>query len=274
MAYLPVGVDHGHTPVELCYEDYGDGRPVVLLHDWPLSRHMWAAQVPALVEAGYRVITYDRRGFGDSTRPWGGYGYDNLAGDLRAMLEGLELTDATLVGAGMGAAEIARYLTRYGPAGIAGVVLVGAALPYLYRSYGNPQGPWTPEHFDHLRARLGTDRFTMIDSYVTRMFRAGARVLLSDLHRGHYRDQGAAASPQALDAGLATLARSDLRAELALPVPALIIHGEDDEIAPFAATGARIGCADVEVIQGAPHGCQATHPLRFNRTLLRFLAGS
>ncbi|MFI7455412.1 alpha/beta fold hydrolase [Nonomuraea sp. NPDC049714] len=272
MVYLPVGVDHGRTPVELCYEDHGDGRPVVLLHDWPLSRHMWAAQLPALVEAGYRVIAYDHRGFGDSARPWGGYDYDSLAGDLRAVLERLELSDVTLVGAGMGAAEIVHYLTRYGSAGIRGVVLVGAALPYLYRSYDNPQGPWTPEHLDHLRARLNTDRFTMLDTYVTRMFRAGERVLLSDLHRDHYRAQGAAASPQALDAGLATLARSDLRGELALPVPSLVIHGEQDEITPFAETGARIGGGDVEVIQGAPHGCQATHPLRFNRTLLRFLA--
>ncbi|SNT55751.1 Pimeloyl-ACP methyl ester carboxylesterase [Streptosporangium subroseum] len=272
MAYLPVGVDHGRTPVELCYEDYGHGRPVVLLHDWPLSRHMWAAQVPALVEAGYRVIAYDRRGFGDSSRPWDGYDYDSLAADLHAVLEQLKLSEPTLVGAGMGAAEIVRYLTRYGTAGVRGVVLAGAALPYLYRSYDNPQGPWTPERFDRLKARLDTDRFAMLDTYATRMFRADGRVLLSDPHRDHYRAQGAAAAPQALNAGLTTLARSDLRGEVAIPLPTLVIHGEHDELTPFPATGAQIGGSAMEVIQGAPHGCQATHPLRFNRVLLRFLA--
>ncbi|GII59760.1 arylesterase [Planotetraspora thailandica] len=272
MAYLPVGVDHGRTPVELYYEDYGHGRPVVLLHDWPLSRHMWAAQLPALVEAGYRVIAYDRRGFGDSTRPWDGYDYDSLVTDLRAVLEQLNLSELTLVGAGMGAAEIVRYLTRYGTAGIRGVVLASAALPYLYRSYDNPQGPWTPEQFDRLETRLNTDRFAMLDTYATRMFRADGRVLLSDLNRDHYRAQGAAASPQALNAGLTTLARSDLRSEVAIPLPTLVIHGEHDDITPFSATGEQIGGSAVEVIRGAPHGCQATHPLRFNRALLRFLA--
>ncbi|MFF4625022.1 alpha/beta fold hydrolase [Nonomuraea jabiensis] len=142
MAYLPIGED-GRNPVELCYEDYSEGRPVVLLHDWPLSRHMWAAQLPALVEAGYRVIAYDRRGFGDSSRPWDGYDYDTLAGDLRTVLERLDLEEPALVGAGMGAAEIVRHLSRYGTAGIGRVVLAGAALPYLYRSYDNPQGPWS-----------------------------------------------------------------------------------------------------------------------------------
>ncbi|MDP9846286.1 alpha/beta fold hydrolase [Streptosporangium lutulentum] len=272
MAYLTVGVDHDRTPVELCYEDYGHGRPVVLLHDWPLSRHMWAAQVPALVEAGYRVVAYDRRGFGDSSRPWDGYGYDGLVTDLRAVLERLKLSEVTLVGAGMGAAEIVRYLTRYGTAGVRRVVLVGAALPYLYRSYDNPRGPWAPERFDRLKAGLTVDRFAMLDAYATRMFRAGERVLLSDPHRDHYRAQGAAASPRALDAGLTTMARSDLRGEVAIPLPTLVIHGEHDDIIPFAVTGERIGDSAVEVIQGAPHGCQATHPLRFNRTLLRFLA--
>ncbi|MFG6200061.1 alpha/beta fold hydrolase [Nonomuraea sp. JJY05] len=271
MAYLPIGED-GRNPVELCYEDYGEGRPVVLLHDWPLSRHMWAAQLPALVEAGYRVIAYDRRGFGDSSRPWDGYDYDTLAGDLRAVLERLDLEEPALVGAGMGAAEIVRYLSRYGTAGIGRVVLAGAALPYLYRSYDNPQGPWSATDFDRLQARLSSDRFAMVDAYVTRMFRAEGQVLLSEQHRDHYRAQAVAASPRALGAGLATLARSDLRGEVAMDVPALVIHGEHDEIAPLAAIGELVGGSALEVIQGAPHGCQATHPLRFNRELLRFLA--
>jgi pimeloyl-ACP methyl ester carboxylesterase len=274
MAYLPVGVDHGRTPVELYYEDYGHGRPVVLLHDWPLSGRMWEAQLPALVEAGYRVIAYDRRGFGGSSRPWDGYDYDSLVTDLHTMIEQLTLSEVTLVGAGMGAAEIVRYLTRYGTAAVRRVVLVAAALPYLYRSYDNPQGPWTPEQFDHLEARLNTDRFAMLDTYATRMFQVDGRVLLSDLHRDHYRAQGVAASPQALNAGLSTLARSDLRSEIAIPLPTLVIHGEHDDITPFPATGEQIKGSAVEVIQGAPHGCHATHPLRFNRTLLRFLANA
>ncbi|GAA2215835.1 bromoperoxidase [Nonomuraea monospora] len=277
MACLPVGVDHGRTPVELYYEDYGHGRPVVLLHDWPLSRHMWAAQLPALVESGYRVITYDRRGFGDSSRPWNGHDYDTLADDLRVVMERLELSEATLVGAGMGAGEVVRYLTRHGTAGIRAVVLVGAALPYLYRSYDNPEGPWTSGQADHLKSHLSTDRFAMLNTYVNRMFQAGEELLLSDPHRDHYRVQGTDASPQALSSGLDTLARSDLRSEIsAAALPTLLIHGEHDVITPLASTGEKahrlIAGSTLEVVQGAPHGCQATHPLRFNRTLLRFLA--
>lgn len=137
MAVLRVDEENS-APVELYYEDHGEGRPVVLIHGWPLSGRSWEKQVPALVSAGYRVIAYDRRGFGNSSQPWGGYDYDTFAADLDALLSGLDLRDATLVGFSMGGGEVARYIGNYGTSRVAEAVLAAAVPPYLYQSEDNP----------------------------------------------------------------------------------------------------------------------------------------
>src|SRR5512132_1530066 len=139
MPYLTVGEENSGA-VDLYYEDHGSGQPVVLIHGWPLSGRSWESQVPALVEAGYRVITYDRRGFGWSSQPWGGYDYDTFAADLSALLEHLDLRGVTLVGFSMGGGEVVRYIGKYGTSRIAKAVLAAAVPPYLYKSADNPDG--------------------------------------------------------------------------------------------------------------------------------------
>jgi pimeloyl-ACP methyl ester carboxylesterase len=139
MAKVAVGEENG-TPVELYFEDHGTGDPVVLIHCWPLSSRVWEAQVPALVDAGHRVIAYDRRGFGRSSQPWAGYDYDTLAADLNALLEHLDLRDATLVGYSMGGGEVVRYIATYGTDRVARSVLAATALPYRYKADDNPEG--------------------------------------------------------------------------------------------------------------------------------------
>jgi pimeloyl-ACP methyl ester carboxylesterase len=142
MALLQVGHENS-TSVELYYEDHGSGSPVVLIHGWPLSGRSWEYQVPALVDAGHRVITYDRRGFGNSFQPWDGYDYDAFAADLDALLTHLDVRGVTLVGFSMGGDEVDRYISRYGTDRVAKAVLAAAVPPYLYKSDDNPQGGWT-----------------------------------------------------------------------------------------------------------------------------------
>jgi non-heme chloroperoxidase len=139
MPKLTVGDENG-TPIELYYEDHGTGRPVVLIHGWPLSGRSWESQVPALLEAGHRVITYDRRGFGASSQPWNGYDYDTFTADLHALLEHLDVRDVTLVGFSMGGGEVVRYLGTYGADRVSRAVLAAAVPPYLYKSGDNPDG--------------------------------------------------------------------------------------------------------------------------------------
>src|ERR1700737_4384535 len=139
MASLTVGTENS-TPIELYYEDHGSGRPVVLIHGWPLSGRSWESQVPALVGAGYRVITYDRRGFGKSSQPWAGYDYDTFADDLNSLVAQLDLNEVTLVGFSMGGGEVVRFIGRHGTGRIANAVLAAAVPPFLYKSAENPDG--------------------------------------------------------------------------------------------------------------------------------------
>ncbi|MGH3989172.1 MAG: alpha/beta fold hydrolase, partial [Pseudonocardiaceae bacterium] len=139
MARVTVGEGNG-TPIELYYEDHGSGQPVILIHGWPLSSRSWEHQVPALVQDGYRVITYDRRGFGASSQPWDGYEYDIFAADLHELIGHLDLTGVTLVGFSMGGGEVARYIGRYGTERVVKAVFAAAVPPYLYKSADNPEG--------------------------------------------------------------------------------------------------------------------------------------
>lgn len=139
MATITVGTENS-APIELYYEDHGAGRPVVLIHGWPLSGRSWEHQAPALVDAGYRVITYDRRGFGKSSQPWHGYDYDTFAADLEALLDHLDVTDATLVGFSMGGGEVVRYIAKYGTGRVSRAVFAAAVPPFLHKSADNPAG--------------------------------------------------------------------------------------------------------------------------------------
>lgn len=266
------------APVYLHYEDHGEGRPVVLMHGWPTSARSWEQQIGPLVDRGYRVIAYDRRGFGRSAQPWDGYDYQTLARDLRLLIEYLDLRDVTLVGACMAGGEVVRYLAAYGPGRVGKAVLAGAATPFPYRSYDNPEGWLDDADIVRLTTGLSTDRLDFLDRLVTEMFRAGQRTdLVSAATLAYYRGIAAQASAKATLDCVTAFAATDLRNDLAaVTVPTLIIHGDSDAVFPYHASGARahraITGSEAVVIGGGPHAVNVTHTRQFNRALLDFLA--
>ena len=277
MSKLAVGTENG-APIELHYEDLGSGSPVVLIHGWPLSGRSWESQIAPLIAAGHRVITYDRRGFGNSSQPWQGYDYDTFAADLDALLTYLDLTGVTLVGFSMGGGEVVRYLSRYGSARVSKAVLAAAVPPYLYKSEDNPEGGLDDATIASFENQVTTDRLAFLDGFTTTFFKAGKlSKLVSEPNRIYTRDIAAFASPKATLDCIAAWGRTDFRADLAaLDVPTLIIHGDSDQIVPFEVSGRRSHAAipgsTLVVIEGGPHGVNVTHPEEFNTALLDFLA--
>ena len=172
MATLKINHD-GHEHVELHYSDYGKGRPVVLIHGWPLSSRAWESQVPVLVDAGHRVITYDRRGFGASTQAWSGYDYDTFAADLGALIHHLDLRDATLVGFSMGGGEVVRYIATHGSGRVSKAVLAAAVPPYLFKSADNPEGGLDEATIAAFEGGGRADRAAFVDQFCTMFFSAG-----------------------------------------------------------------------------------------------------
>ncbi|MDQ6648886.1 MAG: alpha/beta hydrolase [Actinomycetota bacterium] len=277
MPTLSVGTENG-APIELHYEDYGTGAPVVLIHGWPLSGRSWENQVPALVQAGHRVIAYDRRGFGTSSQPWDGYDYDTFAADLDALLKSLDLRDVTLVGFSMGGGEVVRYIGTYGTDRISKAVLAAAVPPYLYKSEDNPDGPFDDEAIAGLEAGVQGDRIAFLDEFSTNFFTAGTELKVSEMQRVYARDLAAIASPKGTLDCIAAFGRTDFRDDVAkVTVPTLVIHGDSDAIVPFEASGKRtaelIDGAELVVIKDGPHGINASHADEFNKALLAFLAG-
>jgi non-heme chloroperoxidase len=268
-----------HDQVELHFEDVGTGRPVVLIHGWPLSGRSWEAQVPALVEAGYRVITYDRRGFGGSSQPWDGYDYDTLADDLDAVLSHLELQQVTLVGFSMGGGEVVRYLARHGSSRIEKAVLAGAVPPYLYKSDDNPDGGLDDATIEAFQAGVRGDRLEFLDEFLKNFFGTGLlkKNLVSEPFRLYMRDIAAYASPKGTLDCITAFGRTDFREDLTkVDVPTLVIHGDSDGIVPFEVSGQRsagaIADSTLVVVKGGPHGFNVTHAAEFNQALLDFLA--
>jgi len=276
VAYVQVGNENS-APVELYYEDHGSGSPVVLIHGWPLSGRSWENQVPALVDAGHRVITYDRRGFGHSSQPWTGYDYDTFAADLDALLEHLDLSDVTLVGFSMGGGEVVRYIGRYGTARVSRAVLAAAVPPYLYKSEDNPEGGLDDATIQQFQDGVRSDRIAFLDGFTTSFFTAGDRSdLISEPTRLYNREIAAFASPKGTLDCITAFGRTDFRDDLArVTVPTLVIHGDSDAIVPFEISGKRshetIEGSSLVLIEGGPHGINATHAEQFNRALLDFL---
>ena len=276
MAYVRVENENG-SPVMLYYEDHGTGDPVVLIHGWPLSGRSWENQVPALVDAGHRVITYDRRGFGDSSQPWGGYDYDTFAADLDALLTHLDLSDATLVGFSMGGGEVVRYISRYGTGRVSKAVLAAAVPPYLYISDGNPGGGLDDATIGQFQDGVRGDRIAFLDGFITGFFTAGDRSdLVSEPTRIYNRQIAAFASPKGTFDCITAFGRTDFRDDLArVTVPTLVIHGDSDAIVPFEVSGQRsheaIEGSSLTLVEGAPHGFNVTHADQFNRALIDFL---
>lgn len=279
MSKLNVGFENG-APIDIHIEDVGTGKPVVLIHGWPLSGKSWEKQVPALVEAGYRVITYDRRGFGQSSQPWNGYEYDTFAADLHKILEHLDLHDVTLVGFSMGGGEVARYIGTYGTERVAKAVLAGAVPPYLYKTDDNPDGGFDDATISGLQDGVKADRIAFLNDFTTNFFAAGDSTdLVSEAFRLYNRDIAAFASPKGTLDCIAAFSKTDFRSDLEkFNVPTLIIHGDADAIVPLEVSGQkaheRIPNSQLVVIKGGPHGLNATHADEFNTALVQFLTST
>jgi len=275
MTRLTVGTKNS-TPIELHYEDVGTGQPVVLIHGWPLSGRSWENQVPALVEAGYRVIAYDRRGFGSSSQPWDGYDYDTFAADLNTLIEHLDLREVTLVGFSMGGGEVVRYIGTYGTDRLVKAVLASAVPPYLYKSDDNPEGGLDDQTIASFQDGVIADRLAFLEEFTTNFFSAGDELKVSEAQREYARDIAAFASPKATLDCIAAFARTDFRGDLdKITVPTLIIHGDSDAVVPFEVSGKRsaqaIANSELVLIKGGPHGINASHAREFNQALLDFL---
>ncbi|MBC7375141.1 MAG: alpha/beta hydrolase [Frankiales bacterium] len=276
MARITVGTENS-TPIELHYEDHGAGRPVVLIHGWPLSGRSWEAQVPALVEAGYRVIAYDRRGFGDSSQPTTGYDYDTFAKDLDILLTELDLTDVTLIGFSMGGGEVVRYLGTYGDSRVKQAVLAGAVPPFLYKSEDNPDGGLDDATIEQFETGVKTDRPAFLDGFVEAFTSAGDKTdLVSKPTKDYMWGIAAKASPKGTLDCIAAFGRTDFRGDVdKINVPTLVIHGDSDAVVPFEISGKRsaelIKNSTLHVVKGGPHGINASHAQEFNTAVLDFL---
>ena len=258
-------------------KDIGQGRPVVLIHGWPLTGDMFEYQTLALLEAGYRVITYDRRGFGQSGHPATGYDYDTFADDLAAVLEKLDLRDASLVGFSMGGGEIARYLSRHGAGRVAKVALVASVAGYLLKDDTNPDGV-DVSVFEDMKAQIRKDRFAFLQSFSKTFY--GVGFVSSPVSQGILDWSfvlGVMASPKATIDCVDAFGKTDFRRDFAtFQVPTLVIHGTADATVPIDASGraaARaIPGAELKEYEGAPHGLLATHQDRASQDLLDFFA--
>jgi pimeloyl-ACP methyl ester carboxylesterase len=275
MPHIKVGAENT-SEIHLHYEDVGSGQPIVLIHGFPLSGRSWEKQVPVLIDAGYRVITYDRRGFGRSSQPSVGYDYDTFAADLDALMRGLDLRDAVLVGFSMGTGEVARYLGTYGSERVNKAVLMGVLQPWLLKTDFNPGG-LEQSLIDGFVAAIEQDRPKYLTDFLTAFYNLDEN-LGKRISEEAVRDSwnvAVSAGPIATAACPPTWIE-DFRADLAkIDVPTLIVHGTADRILPIDATARRLpdliaGSRLVE-IPGAPHGMGWTHAGDVNRVLLEFL---
>ena len=276
MAFITVGTENS-TDIELYYEDHGSGQPVVLIHGYPLDGSSWEKQTAALLGAGYRVITYDRRGFGKSSKPTGGYDYDTFAADLNTLLTTLDLNDVVLVGFSMGTGEVGRYLGTYGSARVARAAFLGSLEPYLLKTDDNPDGV-PQEVFDGLMEAVTADRYAFFTGFFKNFYNSntflGTPRLSQEVMNAGWNlasGAGATASVAAQPTWL-----TDFRQDIPkIDVPALIVHGTADNILPIDSTGRlfakALPSAEYVEIEGAPHGLLWTHAAEVNEALLGFL---
>ena len=262
--------------VNLYVKDWGHGRPVILIHGWPLNADMWEAQAVALLEAGYRVISYDRRGFGRSDQPADGYDYDTLADDLKAVIEQSGARDPALVGFSMGGGEIARYLGRYGPGGIAKAAFIASVVPGMLKSDANPDGV-PAKVFDEIVANLKKDRPKTLTAALKTVF--GVTLVSHPVSQEmlDWTMQGALmASPVATAACVYAFGETDFTRDLrGFRLPVLAVHGTADATVPIDPSARRLKTlvphVELVEVEGAPHGLVASHAEDVNAALLSFL---
>ena len=275
MPRVTVGTQNS-APIETHYEDHGSGQPIVLIHGYPLNGNSWERQERALLAAGYRVITYDRRGFGRSSQPTVGYDYDTFAADLSSLLEHLDLHDVVLGGFSMGTGEVTRYLARYGSARVSKAMLLGTIPPFLLQTEDNPDGV-NGQVFEDIKAAILNDRYAYFKDFLDNFYNVDVLSpdRISDQTWQASFNVAAGSSPHASYACVDTWV-TDFREDLPkIDVPTLVLHGTQDRILPFEATAARLrDCiADVRVlpVEGGPHNIGWTHADEVNNALLEFL---
>lgn len=264
---------------EIYYQDCnpsGD-QTVVLIHGWPLSHRMWEPQITALTDAGYRVVAYDRRGFGASAFPWGGYDYDTFAADLHDLLTTLDLRDVTLVGFSMGGGEVARYCGRYGTDRLARVAFVSSVAPFMLKTDDNPDG--VPQDvLDEMMANVKADRPAFLKGFGRDFVNYDAMPDRSSEEWLHYAWSIAAmAQPHATQQCITAFGTTDFRPDMAaIDVPTLFVHGTGDQIVPIDVSARQghemVSGSRLEEIEDAPHGLTLTHTEAFNALLMDFLA--
>jgi non-heme chloroperoxidase len=278
MPYAIVGKENS-TDIELYYEDHGSGNAVVLIHGYPLSGASWEKQIPGLLAAGHRVITYDRRGFGKSSQPMTGYNYDTFAEDLHKLVTHLKLRDFSLVGFSMGGGEVARYLGKYGSKGVSKAVFISSVPPFLLKTHDNPEGV-DGSVFDGIQKAVVADRYAFFTDFFNNFYN-------TDLLLGKRVSQQAVQASWNVAAGASATAslacvptwHEDFREDLKrVDIPALVIHGDADRIVPIPASGARtaklINGARLVVVKEGPHCITWTHADEVNRELADFLGKS
>ena len=276
MSTISVGKENS-TPVDLYYEDHGKGSPVVLIHGWPLSGASWEKQTAALLAAGYRVITYDRRGFGRSSKPATGYHYDTFAADLDKLLKKLSLKKVALVGFSMGTGEVTRYLAKFGSSRVRTAVLIGTLGPYLVKAADNPEGV-DRSVFEGIKAAIRADRPAFLMEFLRNFYNydiTGGKLVSERVLEDNWNVAAGASS-------IGTLACvdcwiEDFRKDIPKnKVPTLILHGDADRILPPDATSRRQAKMIKKVkfveLHGGPHGVLWTHADQINKELLDFLA--
>jgi len=275
MPFVSVGKENSNS-IDLYYEDHGTGKPIVLIHGYPLSGASWEKQIPILLNAGFRVITYDRRGFGNSSKPTTGYNYDIFAEDLQKLVKHLGLHDFSLVGFSMGGGEIARYFGKYGSKGVKKVVFIGAVPPFLLKTQDNPEGV-DKSIFDGIQKAVASDRYAFFTEFFKNFFN-------TDLLIGKRVSEQTVQACWNIAAGASAIAsyacvptwHEDFRKDLSrVDVPTLIIHGDADRIVPLSASGALtaklVKGAQLVVVKDGPHCIPWTHADEVNSALLDFL---
>jgi pimeloyl-ACP methyl ester carboxylesterase len=275
MPIVNVGEENSGN-IDLYYEDHGTGKPVVLIHGYPLSGASWERQLPVLLGAGYRVITYDRRGFGKSSKPTTGYNYDTFAEDLHKLVDHLGLRDFALVGFSMGGGEVARYMGRYGSMDVSKAVFISSVPPYLLKAPDNPEGV-DSSAFEGIKTAIKADRYAFFSEFFKNFYNTDQFLGKRISEQAVQASWNIAASAGAT-ASLACVSTwlEDFRKDLAhVQVPTLVIHGDADRIVPFPASGQRtakmVPVARLVVVKDGPHCISWTHPDEVNTALLGFL---
>lgn len=276
MSFIETTSKEKGKSLRLYYEDYGEGKPVILIHGWPLSHRMWEYQISEVVEAGFRCIAYDRRGFGDSDKPWTNYDYDSLAKDLNDIITNLGLTEVTIVGFSMGGGEVARYIGNYGTSKLSKAALISAVPPYMLKTDDNPDG-LEKDVFEGFKKEIKKDRPAFLQGFGKQFVnfdKVGDRI--SQEMADYYWSIACKASPNATLECIDSFGLTDFRDDLKkFDIPTLVVHGDADQIVPIEISGKKsadmISNSEYHEIEEAPHGLILTHTAEFNNILMKFL---